>query len=415
MSPSVSELNLAGGRRVPFWLWALGVTSLMQATTALLTGTLPVIGPILTAAAGVPPEWVGHLTAMSSLGTMLFLLGGNPLLPRFGAVRLLQLGVLLGAASLCLTMSGWWPVMLLSAILVGLGYGPSPPAGSEILHRYAPRRRRVLVFSIKQAAVPFGGAVAGIIVPPLAATFGWRVGLGGAGLIAVAMVVLVQPWRARLDNDRDNPPAPTESLLSAAALKRPFAALAAVPDLKRLSYIGFAFAVAQGSLLGFFVTDLVDGLGVALPAAGLVFAVLQGTGVVARICVGWIADRIGSAQLILGVLTVGSTGAALLAAAMASDWPWWAFVAAAAAIGFAATSWNGVYLAEIARVAPEGRVGDATSGASLLAFVGYVIGPAVFASLAEGLGSYRTAFALVALLPLSASLIALRRWRAAVP
>src|SRR6185312_188860 len=120
VSFSVNELNLAGGRRVPFWLWALGITSLMQATTALLTGTLPVIGPILTAAAGVPPEWVGHLTAMSSLGTMLFLLGGNPLLPRFGAVRLLQLGVLLGAASLCLAMSGWWSVMLLSALLVGL-------------------------------------------------------------------------------------------------------------------------------------------------------------------------------------------------------------------------------------------------------------------------------------------------------
>src|SRR5690242_16292229 len=74
---SVSDLDLATAeRRVPFWLWALGVTSLMQATSALLTGTLPVIGPILTAAAGVPPERVGDLTAMSSLGTMLFLIAG---------------------------------------------------------------------------------------------------------------------------------------------------------------------------------------------------------------------------------------------------------------------------------------------------------------------------------------------------
>src|SRR6185437_3008007 len=165
----------------------------------------------------------------------------------------------------------------------------------------------------------------------------------------------------------------------------------------------------------FYVTDLADGLGVALPAAGLAFAVLQGSGVIARICIGWLADRVGSAQRILGALTIGSTAATLLAAAMAPGWPWWALAAAAAAIGFAATSWNGVFLAEVARVAPAGRVGDATSGASLLVFVGYVTGPAAFAGLAEALGTYRTAFALVALLPLSASLLALYRRRAAVP
>jgi MFS family permease len=398
--------------RGPLWLWALAVTSLMQATSAFLTNALPVMGPTVTAAAGVPPERIGHLTALGSLGTMLFLLLGNPLLPRFGAVRLLQFGALLGAASLALALIGWWAAMLLAAFLVGVGYGPSPPAGSDILQRHAPAHRRAIVFSIKQAAVPLGGMIGGLIVPPLATLYGWRTGLIVASLLAAATILLAEPWRAAIDADRDRGHRlSVGALVAPAALTRPFRALAAIPDLPRLSYLGFAFAFVQGCLLGFYVTALVDGLGISLEDAGRAFAVLQGTGIVARICVGWIADRIGSALRTLRALAVGSTAASLLAAGMAPQWPWWAVLAAAVAIGFAATSWNGIYLAEIARVAPPGQVGDATSGSTFLTFIGYVVGPAAFATCVEASGSYRLAFAMIAILPLSAALFMLRRPR----
>jgi MFS family permease len=74
----------------------------------------------------------------------------------------------------------------------------------------------------------------------------------------------------------------------------------------------------------------------------------------------------------------------------------------------AATSWNGIYLAEIARVAPAGRVGDATSGASILTFIGYVLGPACLGLLVAYTDSYRLAFVVMAALP-AASVALLRR------
>ena len=70
--------------------------------------------------------------------------------------------------------------------------------------------------------------------------------------------------------------------------------------------------------------------------------------------------------------------------------------------GFAATSWNGVYMGEVARMAPPGKIGDATSGSTFLTFIGYVLGPLVFSAVVEHTGSYRIAFVLTALLPLSA-------------
>jgi MFS family permease len=400
-------------RRLPPWIAALGVTSLMQVTSAFLTAALLVIGPTLTAASGVPPERIGHLAAASSLGTMLFLLAGNPLLPRFGAVRLLQAGALIGALSLGLALVAWWPAMMLAALAGGIAYGPSPPAGSDILQRHSPTHRRVLAFSIKQAAVPLGGVFCGLILPPLATLYGWRVGLIAVGLIATATILLVEPWRRALEADREPQAVALQALFAPAALMRPFRALGAVPDLPRLSYAGFAFAVNQGCLLGFFVTDLVDGLGHSLQEAGIAFAVLQGAGVVARIVMGWVADRLGAALRTLRILAGAAAAGALLAGAFAPAWPIWSIHAAAIVMGFTATSWNGLYLAEVARVAPPGRIGEATSGATFLAFIGYVLGPVAFAALVAATGSYRIAFLTTALIPASGLALLLRGSRAA--
>jgi MFS family permease len=184
--------------------------------------------------------------------------------------------------------------------------------------------------------------------------------------------------------------------------------MALSPALPRLTFIGFALATMQGCLLGFYVTYMVTDIGLALASAGVVFAVMQGMGIAGRIIIGWIADRAGSAMRTLTALTLASIGAALLTAAISPDWPRWAILLAAGATGLAATSWNGVYLAEIARVAPPGRVGEATSGASILTFIGYVIGPASLALLVEYTDSYRLGFVLMAALP-AAAVALLRR------
>ncbi len=393
-------------KRLPLWAAALGVTTLMQMTSAFLMNAMVVVGPTVTAAAGVTPEHVGDLSAIGAFGTMLFLAGGGPLLARFGPVRLLQLGTLLAAMALGLALAGWWPALLAAALLVGVGYGPSPPAGSDILQRYAPSGRRSLIFSIKQSAVPLGGTLVGLLVPPLAVIYGWRFGLATAAVIAAATTLLVQPFRDVLDGDRDRgAAAPLAAFVSLATVTMPFRAMALAPVLPRLTFIGFALATAQGCLLGFYVTYLVADIGFNLTAAGVAFAVMQASGVVGRIVIGWVADRIGSAMRMLIVLAAGSTGAALLIALTGADWPWWAVLGSAGVAGLAVTSWNGVYLAELARVAPPEKIGEATAGASLLTFVGYVLGPAVFAMIVDYAASYRIAFAIAAMLPASAVIL----------
>jgi MFS family permease len=383
------------------WLRALGVTVLMQVTSSFLGQAMPVIAPTLTEAAGVPPEQVGHLSSIISLGTLWFLASGHVLLPRWGAVRVLQVGAILGAAGVLLGLSGSWSALLAAALIMGISYGPAPPAGSDILMRHAPRSQRALIFSIKQAGAPLGSAVAGLLLPGIAEAVGWRWALIVTAVVSAASAFVAEPWRAEIDGERQPGTASLLSeLFSLRAVLLPFRVIASRRSLRWLAGTGFSFACVQGCLFSFYVTYLNTSLGMSLAAAGTAFAVLQAVGMAARIAMGFMADRLGSGVRALILLGLGSSLASVLAASLSLALPWAAVLALSAAIGFVGVSWNGVFLAEVARLAPEGRVSEVTSGTVLLTFLGYVAAPAAFTTAIPLIGGYGPCFLAIAVLPL---------------
>jgi hypothetical protein len=87
---------------------------------------------------------------------------------------------------------------------------------------------------------------------------------------------------------------------------------------------------------------------------------------------------------------------ALATAAMAPTWPTWTVALVAAAFGFCAMGWNGVYIAVIARQAPADSIGIATGGSLMVTYAGSVVIPPTFGALHEGLEmTYGTGFALL--------------------
>jgi len=69
--------------------------------------------------------------------------------------------------------------------------------------------------------------------------------------------------------------------------------------------------------------------------------------------------------------------------------------------GFSAIGWNGVFMAEITRLAPEGKAGSATGGALVPTYAGVLLGPASFAGIFALLGHYTTTFGVFAFLSLT--------------
>jgi hypothetical protein len=146
----------------------------------------------------------------------------------------------------------------------------------------------------------------------------------------------------------------------------------------------------------------------SLTAAGTAFAVLQAVGMVARIAMGFLADQLGSGAQALILLGLGSCLASLAAASLSLALPWAAVLALSALIGFIGVSWNGVFLAEVARLAPEGRVSEVTAGTTLVIFLGYVLAPVAFTTAIPMIGGYGACFLAIAVLPLISVAVLLR-------
>jgi nitrate/nitrite transporter NarK len=289
--------------------------------------------------------------------------------------------------------------VLVGALILGLGYGPATPASSVILVRAAPRHLLALTFSIKQTGVPLGTAIAGAAVPALVLALGWQGAALAIGAACAVCAVALLPVRARYDSGR-NPAAPV-SLRSAVA---PVGLILRDRRLLELSLVSFIYAGMQITLLAYLVTFLVEDFSLSLVLAGMVMAASQLTSVAARIGWGVFADRVASRRVTLGLLGIGMGVTAMSALAANPGWPLWALFVFAMAYGATAVGWNGVFLAEIARLAPRDRVSDATGGSAFFTFLGVVVTPPLFHGLLNMTSSYAMTYALFGLPALAAGL-----------
>jgi NADH dehydrogenase/NADH:ubiquinone oxidoreductase subunit G len=76
--------------------------------------------------------------------------------------------------------------------------------------------------------------------------------------------------------------------------------------------------------------------------------------------------------------------------------------------GASAIGWNGVFLAEIARLAPAGQASVATGGTLCITFLGVVLGPPLFGVLAGMLQSYGASYGALGLFGLIITVMLVR-------
>lgn len=357
----------------------------------------PVLAPAAAPQLGITPAAIAYFVTIAYFGSMIGAVTAGGWIARFGPIRVSQVGMLLCGTGLAIAASGTLPAVAAGAILIGLGYGPATPASSVILARAAPPGMLALTFSIKQTGVPLGTAIAGALLPALVLLAGWQNAALAFAVVCALFAGVIAPLRTRYDRER-NPTAPV-SLRSAIA-----PAVLVVRDRRflLLALTSLVYGGAQITLVSYLVTFLTESFALSLVLAGMVMAASQLASVVGRVGWGLFADRIATRRATLGLLGVGMGVSAAFGIAAHPGWPLWATFAFAMAIGATAVGWNGVFLAELARLAPPGRVSDVTGGSSFFTFLGVVLMPPVFHLVFGLTGSYGMTYALFGLPALAA-------------
>jgi MFS family permease len=403
LAPQESQLTTLATR-------ALIATTAIQVAAACALLTVPSIAPVIAARLDVPASMVGTYISFLYVGASMAALAGGGVVLRYGAMRLSQACLLACAAGLALTLvlgadaglAGWVAVGA-AALVIGVGYGPITPASSHVLAKTTSPERMALMFSIKQTGVPAGTALAGLVVPPLTVMFGWEVAVVLVAVGCIAMALLAQPLREPLDDDRDR-----SARLSPAALVTGLALVGRSPPLRTMALVSFVYAGMQMSVSGFIVAYLHTEIGLGLVAAGTALTAANVAGVVARISWGSVSDHTGAPRTTLATIGFLMAGASVVTACFTPSWPMVAILAVSAALGATAIGWNGVYLSEIARLAPPGEAGRATGGCLFFTYVGVVVLPFLFGWLQRASGSYALCFLVAA--GVCASVAALLAW-----
>jgi MFS family permease len=148
----------------------------------------------------------------------------------------------------------------------------------------------------------------------------------------------------------------------------------------------------------FLVVYLTAEIGLGLVTAGLVLSFSQGAGIAGRIFWGWLADRLRISRPILGGLALGMAASSAATALCSAEWELAFIVLVAICYGVTAVGWNGVLLAEVARLATPPEASRATGGTLFVTFFGVAVGPALFGEIARQTGSFALMFVILAAL-----------------
>lgn len=391
----------------PAILLPLATTLAVQVLVSGSSLTAAVLAALIAPDLGVPAATIGYYVATLYAFAALSGVAGGAMIARFGPLRVMQSGLVLGAVSALCLATATLPGALLAAIAGGCSIGPTTPASSAILARATDASNRNLVFSLKQTGVPGGFMVAAIGLPQVALAGGWRAAALTAAGILLAAAAALGPLRARFDDRREA----AVRFSPRAQFVEPLQRVWRHVELRNISWASFAYSGLQGSLAGFLIVFLLHDTALDLVAAGVVLACAQGAGVAGRVVWGLLADRTGKPGTVLAGLGLAMACCAAFMALAAPSLPFALLIAAAIAFGGTAMAWNGVYLGEIARLAPPGRAGEATGATGLFTFGGVAFVPTVFTAIVTLADSYAAGYLFAALLPALVGGALLRRAR----
>ena len=388
--------------------FVIGGLLVLQIATTMALNAPTVLGPVMLADFGLAPRLLGFFVAVLLCGAMVSSLLAGVVVRRLGPLRASQAGALLMAFAMLCAASGSPALLLIAIVLMGLGVGPITPSSSQLLAQVTPAHRMGLAFSVRQAGLPVGIAVMGVLVPALLLVMNWQGAL-------VVLAAIVGTLALALHALRRAVPAASAALKSSAmpgqgnsvlsGLLRPIVDVWRQARLRRLVCYIFSFGFIHSAGTVYIVSYLALELHFSLVAAGTLFAVMQVSSAVTRIGWGWLTDRLGDPYLVWGGLGVGSAVFMALFAMVGPDWPV-GLVAALMVLGGATLAgWNGIPFAAVALEVPHSAVSSTTGAMQSVGFLGALVGPPAFALVISLSGMYSRGYLLLALLVLALGLV----------
>lgn len=318
---------------------------------------------------------------------------GGRLVDRIGPLRGIRLAAGLAAASSLGIAALAHSTALVAAflILTGLANAVSFSAGGALISTTVRPRRQGFTLGIAQAGAPVAVLLAGLALPAVADTVGWRWAFVAAGLLASAIV----PATRDIHRIRNVPRQPVSADVDHLEMRQ----------LTHLHLVALAALLANTATVGMlsFLVLFSARSGMSDRSAGFLLAALSAVAGGARVAFGIMADRSDGDMFVWAatLLVLGSGGFVLLMTGVSAI-----VVLGALVAGGLGWAWSSLVTFAILREHPSAPGAAVGMGMATGVYAGSAAGPFLFAVLIDHV-SFTAAWSMGALLSLASGLIIL--------
>jgi MFS family permease len=295
----VNPASTPTSQRLPRIVATAISASTVGALPALLIGGLAVL---VRVDLGFDEFQLGLAIAVFFAASILFSVPAGFISERVGPQRALLAGVTITTVALVgiALLAGSWFELVVWLFVAGIGSTIGQIGTNHLLATAVRPERQGLAYGVKQSSVPLAGLLAGLALPIIGLTVGWRwaflLAAGGA-IVVFWLAGRPLPFSRPRDRGFREGDAPIPALLVIA--------------------VAAGLGAAAGNALASFTVESAVTHGFEASAAGLLLTVGSLCGVAMRIFSGWIGDRLGrgSLKVVMVLQVVGAIGYLALALA----------------------------------------------------------------------------------------------------
>ncbi|HDR4900544.1 MFS transporter [Bacillus cereus] len=376
------------------------VATIAQTTATLITYGVGVFALFWKEEYALTNMESGLLVSVVNVGPLFCMLFVGRLLDQYNEKILISISSFLLGSSLLLTniVSGF-NGLLFVLLLIGMFYSVSQPGGSKVILKWFPKENRGLAMGIRQAGIPIGGALAGVLIPFLTVQYNMTYAINSIACICIIGGVLFfvfykEPYvqeEARKGHNKIS----FWMELKVVICKK---------ELYPIYITGICMISLQMVLVGHFMKFLAGEQSITSIVAGTVFSVMFFSGMIGRIALAAISDVFykGNRRIPLFIAVCASIGLILLLVMNIHTITSGVLYSISALLGFVSIGWFSLFIAEVAELASEESVGITVSVALTLNQIAIIVAPVLFGYIVDEKGYAYAWLCIVVLLSISA-------------
>ncbi|WP_242270456.1 MFS transporter [Bacillus cereus group sp. BfR-BA-01310] len=381
------------------WIMLIFAT-ITQATATLITYGVGAFALFWKEEYSLTNMQSGLLVSVVNIGPLFCMLFVGRLLDRYNEKLLITISSFLLGGSLLLTNTvNEFTGLLFVLLLVGVFYSVSQPGGSKVIIKWFSKENRGLAMGIRQAGIPIGGMLAGVLIPFLTIKYNVAYAINIIACICIIggflfFIFYKEPYvQEKVKEERIK-------LSFWMQLK----AVMCKKELYPIYITGICMISLQMVLVGHFIKFLVMEQSITPILAGKVFSILFFSGMIGRVVLAAVSDLLykGNRSTPLFIVVCISIGFILIFVISIHTITIGVLYGVSALLGFFSIGWFSLFMVEVAESASEESVGMTVSFALTLNQIAIIVAPVLFGYIVDEKGYTYAWLCIVVLLSISA-------------